>query len=169
MSPDAMQILDLNAAEGRLFPARRLTKNVVGGVSPIQHDGFALGLVELAPEGGQVPWHNHVQEEVYLVLDGEGEVCVGAERRRIAAWQAVHIPSGAFHQMTNTGDVPLRMLYAYAPAGEVAHWRQELDGTLPRAGDGGIPPLPDGAWPQHTDIQPATVSPRPPGSRPPSA
>ena len=26
------------------------------------------------------------------------------------------------------------MIYCYGPAGDVAHWRQELDGTLPRAG-----------------------------------
>ena len=162
-----MQILDLNATDGRPFPARRRTKNIVGGVSPVQHDGFSLGLVELAAEGGQVPWHNHVQEEVYLILDGEGEVCVDGERRRIGACEAVHIPPFAFHQLTNTGAVPLRMVYAFAPSGDVAHWRQELDGTLPKAGEDGIPPLPDGAWPQHTATVPTTVSPRPPGYTPP--
>ena len=26
------------------------------------------------------------------------------------------------------------MIYTYAPGGDVAHWRQELAGTLPRAG-----------------------------------
>jgi hypothetical protein len=26
----------------------------------------------------------------------------------------------------------MRMIYRYGPAGDVAHWRQELDGTLPR-------------------------------------
>ena len=39
------------------------------------------------------------------------------------------------------------MVYVYAPAGDVAHWRQELDGTLPRAGVD-APPLPAGARPQ---------------------
>ncbi len=29
------------------------------------------------------------------------------------------------------------MIYVYGPAGDVAHWRQELDGTLPRAGSRG--------------------------------
>ncbi len=41
------------------------------------------------------------------------------------------------------------MLYAYALAGDVAHWRQELDGTLPRAGRE-APPLPADAWAQWT-------------------
>lgn len=144
-----MQIVDLNTTEGRVFPARRRTRNVVGGTSPIACDGFSLGVVVLEPRGGQVPWHNHPQEEVYLVLEGTGEICVGEERSALVAGQAVHVPSGAFHQLTNVGETPLRMVYCYTPSGDVAHWRQELDGTLPRAGTDGVPPLPEGAWPQH--------------------
>ncbi len=45
------------------------------------------------------------------------------------------------------------MLYAYAPAGDVAHWRQELDGSLPRAGVE-APPLPAGARPQREPLRP---------------
>jgi hypothetical protein len=41
------------------------------------------------------------------------------------------------------------MLYCYGPAGDVAHWRQELEGTLPKAGID-VPPLPPGAQPQCT-------------------
>ena len=150
-----MQIVDLNRMEGRVFPARRRTRNLVNGASPVSCDAFAMGVVVLEPRGGQVPWHNHEQEEVYFVLEGTGEICVGEERRRITAGQAVHMPSNAFHQLTNVGETPLRFVYCYAPAGEVAHWRQELDGTLPAAGSDGIPPLPEGAWPQHTDVTPS--------------
>jgi mannose-6-phosphate isomerase-like protein (cupin superfamily) len=120
----------------------------VGGASPIQAKGFCMGHVTLDPSGGQVPWHNHDQEEVYLVLEGTGEMCVGEERGTVTAGQVVFVPSGVFHQLTNIGDTPLRMLYCYAPAGDVAHWRQELGGTLPRAGSE-APPLPIGAWPQY--------------------
>ncbi len=110
---------------------------------------FCMGEAILEPHGGQVPWHNHEQEEVYFIVEGEGEMCVGEERRTVYSGQAVFIPPNIFHQLTNTGSEPLRMLYVYAPAGDVAHWRQELDGTLPRAGID-VPPLPDGAQPQHT-------------------
>ena len=108
-----------------------------------------MGYVTLEPNGGQVPWHNHAQEEVYFVLEGTGEICLGEERQTVRGGQAVYIPSLVFHQMTNIGDTPLRMLYCYGPAGEVAHWRQELEGTLPQAGED-APPLPQGAHPQHT-------------------
>ena len=145
-----MNTVDLNETDGRSYPARRTTQNLVGGTSPLDANHFCMGTATLAPNGGQVPWHNHPQEEVYVILEGTGEMCVDDERRTLSAGQAVYIPSEAYHQLTNVGDEPLQMLYCYAPAGDVDHWRQELDGTLPRAGDE-APPLPDGAHPQHTD------------------
>ena len=77
-------------------------------------------------------------------------MCLGEERRERRTGQAVYIPHRVFHQLTNTGDTPMRMIYCYGPAGDVAHWRQELDGTLPRAGVE-APPLPAGARPQCTE------------------
>jgi len=142
-----MIIADIHKIEGRPFPAGRRTRNLVGGPSPIQAEAFSLGHVTLEPGGGQVPWHNQEQEEIYLILEGEGEICLGEERSAIQAGQAVFIPPTVFHQLTNTGDVPMVMIYCYGPAGDVAHWRQELDGTLPEAGVD-VPDLPEGAHPQ---------------------
>lgn len=144
-----MTINDLDKTAGRTYPARRLTKNIAGGASPIQADNFSMGMVVLEPDGGQVPWHNHPQEEIYLVLEGTGEMCVDSERNEIRSGQTVYIPSESFHQLTNIGDAPLKMVYCYGPAGDVAHWRQELEGTLPKAGED-APALPDGARPQCT-------------------
>jgi len=150
-----MIIADLAAIEGRVYPARRRTQNLAGGASPIQATNFCMGHVQLEPNGGQVPWHNHAQEEVYFLLEGEAEICLGEERGTIKAGQAAYIPSGVFHQLTNRSPRPCRMLYCYGPAGDVAHWRQELEGTLPRAGQE-APPLPDGAAPQCVDRAEAT-------------
>ena len=91
----------------------------------------------------------HLAGRVVFVLEGEGEMCLGDERRIVAGGQLVYIPPGVFHQMTNIGAAPLKMIYCYGPAGDVAHWRQELEGTLPKAGLN-APPLPAGAHPQHT-------------------
>ena len=144
-----MILADLAAIAGRTYPARRRTQNLVGGASPIQATHFALGNVTLEPNGGQVPWHSQDQEEVYFILEGTGEMCLGDERTVMHAGQAVYIPSTVFHQLTNIGDTPLRMLYCYGPAGDVAHWRQELAGTLPKAGID-VPSLPEAAQPQCT-------------------
>lgn len=143
-----MIISDLQTMEGRAFPARRRTRNLVGGAAPIQAQAFSMGWVVLDPDGGQVPWHNQDQEEVYFIVEGTGEMCLGEERQALTKGQAVFIPPGVFHQLTNTGSTPLTMMYCYGPAGDVAHWRQELDGSLPRAGID-VPPLPEGASEQH--------------------
>ncbi len=145
-----MIVADLAAIEGRRYPARRRTQNLVGGSSPIRCTNFCMGYVTLEPEGGQVPWHNQDSEEVYFLIAGTAEMCLGGERQVLHAGQAVLIPPRVFHQVTNVGPSPARLLYCYGPAGDVAHWRQELDGTLPRAG-ADAPPLPPGARPQCTD------------------
>jgi mannose-6-phosphate isomerase-like protein (cupin superfamily) len=142
-------IADLEHIAGRTYPARRRTQNLVGGASPIQASNFAMGNVTLEPNGGQVPWHNQEQEEIYFIVEGTAEMCLGEERTVVRSGQAVYIPSGVFHQLTNIGETPCRMLYCYGPAGDVAHWRQELDGTLPKAGID-VPALPEGARPQCT-------------------
>ena len=78
-----MIVSDINQIPGRTYPARRWTRNVVGGMAPIQATTFSLGYVTLEPDGGQVPWHNQEQEEVYFVLEGSGEMCLGEERQAV--------------------------------------------------------------------------------------
>lgn len=145
-----MTIADLSKIVGRTYPARRRTQNLVGGASPIQAENFSMGYVTLEPQGGQVPWHNQEQEEVYYVVSGTGEMCLGEDRFVVSAGQAVWIPPTTYHQLTNTGDEVLFMIYVYGPAGDVDHWKQELAGTLPKEGID-VPALPDGAWPQCTE------------------
>ncbi len=145
-----MIIADLSAIAGRTYPARRRTQNLVNGASPIEARNFSMGYVTLDPRGGQGPWHDQESGEVYFIISGTGEMCLGEERQTVRTGQAVSIPPGVYHQLTNPGDEPLTMVYCYGPAGDVAHWRQELSGTLPKAGID-VPPLPAGAWPQCTD------------------
>ena len=93
-----MIIADLAQIAGRTYPARRRTQNLVGGASPIQAEAFSLGNVTLEPNGGQVPWHNQEQEEIYFVLEGEGEMCLGdekdhAEKRSSGVYSTSRVPS----------------------------------------------------------------------------
>src|SRR5258708_2274770 len=115
-----MIIADLNKTEGRRYPAKRRTQNLVGGLSLIQAKNFAMGNVTLDPKGGQVPWHNQEQEEIYFIVEGTGEMCLGSERQVLTAGQATYITSCVFHQLTIIGDTPLRLIYCYGPAGYLA-------------------------------------------------
>ena len=91
-----MTIADLSRIAGRTYPARRRTQNLVGGASPIQARNFCLGYVTLEPRGGQVPWHNQESEEVYFVLDGCGEMCLGNERASVRGGPQSPLDVGGF-------------------------------------------------------------------------
>jgi len=103
---------DLKTIQGRPYPARRRTQILVGGASPIQAKQFAMGYVTLEPRGGQVPWHCQDQEEVYLVLDGIGEMCLGQEKEPVSSGEAVYIPGRVYHQLTNTADAHDLLLWS---------------------------------------------------------
>ncbi len=74
-------------------------------------------LAEAWLEPGQTTQrHYHARsEELYVLLDGEGEMEVDGERSRVRAGHAILIPPGARHQVTASGGGPLRFLCCCAP------------------------------------------------------
>ncbi|NLS75728.1 MAG: cupin domain-containing protein [Chloroflexi bacterium] len=109
---------------------------VLAGAGGLPAERFVLGYVVVQP-GGEVPGHAHEQEEVYLALEGRGEIVVGEVTHPLDALSAVYIPSGAYHCLTNTGESVLKFVFVYAPGGEVSHWAQEA-AALQSPGEPGI-------------------------------
>ena len=114
---------------GNVFPAGRHTRVLVGEGAPITAKGFCMGQVTIFP-GGQVPAHEHAQEEVYYVLAGEGEIEIDGETRGIREGEAVYVPSGSSHNLRNPGRRDMTFIFVYSPAGVVDHWKQEMEGKL---------------------------------------
>jgi uncharacterized cupin superfamily protein len=75
---------------------------------------LGYNLTELPPGCAQCPFHSHrVEEEMFLILEGEGELRFGAERYRIKKHDVIACPTGGpaiAHQIINTGSVTLRYL-----------------------------------------------------------
>jgi mannose-6-phosphate isomerase-like protein (cupin superfamily) len=60
--------------------------------------------------------HHHPRtEELYVVLEGSGEMEVEGERRAVGPGDAVLIPPGARHRITAVAEGPLRFLCCCAP------------------------------------------------------
>jgi mannose-6-phosphate isomerase-like protein (cupin superfamily) len=60
--------------------------------------------------------HYHARtEEIYVVLDGLGEMEVDGDRQPVGAGDAILIPPGAWHQIRAEGGAPLRFLCCCAP------------------------------------------------------
>lgn len=71
------------------------------------------------PPGASTTGHHHVKtEELYYVLEGEGTMQVGDEERHVGVGDAIAIPPGSYHQITNTGQVVMKFLCCCAPAYE---------------------------------------------------
>lgn len=76
---------------------------------------LSLAEAMLAPGQATERHYHAIAEEVYFVLAGAGEMEVDGARGDVTVDDAIPIPAGARHQITNTGDTPLRFLCACAP------------------------------------------------------
>jgi len=74
-------------------------------------------LAEASLEPGQsTERHYHAEtEEIYFVLEGEGELELDGGRARVRPGDAAPIAPGAWHQIVNVGEGQLRILCCCAP------------------------------------------------------
>ncbi len=80
------------------------------------HHTALQSLAEASLEPGTATQrHYHARsEEIYLILEGSGELEVDGERREIAAGDAVLIPPRAWHELT-AGQSGVRLLCCCVP------------------------------------------------------
>lgn len=75
---------------------------------------LGYNLTVLPPGKTHCPYHCHrVQEEMFLIIDGEGELRFGADRYKSRRGDVIACPPGGpevAHQIVNTGNRTLRYL-----------------------------------------------------------
>lgn len=75
---------------------------------------LGIGYSEVPPGKSGCPFHNHhIEDELFVILEGEGEYRFGTERRAVKAGDVLGAPAGGqdtAHQIINTGSVPLKYL-----------------------------------------------------------
>jgi mannose-6-phosphate isomerase-like protein (cupin superfamily) len=62
------------------------------------------------PPGEKLLGHRDPMEEIYIIQGGEALMQVGEEVCEVIPGDAIHIPVGQFHELTNTGDEELTIL-----------------------------------------------------------
>ncbi|MCA9105718.1 MAG: cupin domain-containing protein [Pirellulaceae bacterium] len=71
------------------------------------------------PVGQATTAHHHRRtEEIYYVVEGSGLMEIDDQARAVRPGDAIAIPPGTTHRLTNTGDIVLRILCCCAPAYE---------------------------------------------------
>jgi len=77
---------------------------------------LSITMLYLAP-GGVLEPHHHENEEVYVILEGEGKGYFGLkEPIKIEKDMFFHLPSNAEHGLENTGNEIIKVLIATSPA-----------------------------------------------------
>jgi len=77
-----------------------------------------LAEARLPPGAGTVAHHHVKTEEIYYLLEGEGLMRVGDQTCEVGVGDAIAIPPGMVHQITNTGQYGLKFLCCCAPGYE---------------------------------------------------
>jgi uncharacterized cupin superfamily protein len=95
-------------AQGLYTSQRALFSELIGAVR------LGYNLTVLPPGKAQCPFHNHHgEEEMFLILEGEGELRFGAQRYPIRRHDVIACPPGGpevAHQIINTGTTTMRYL-----------------------------------------------------------
>jgi mannose-6-phosphate isomerase-like protein (cupin superfamily) len=78
----------------------------------------SLAEARLPPGASTTPHYHRLTEEIYYVLEGQGRMRIESEDREIRPGDAIAIPPGAVHQITNIGSGVLKFLCCCAPGYE---------------------------------------------------
>lgn len=102
--------LDLEHWEkGSAFEARDASFGATLGLKEL-----GIGYSEVPPGKSGCPFHNHhIEEELFVILSGEGEYRFGENRYPVKAGDVLGAPAGGpqtAHHLINTGNAPLKYL-----------------------------------------------------------
>jgi mannose-6-phosphate isomerase-like protein (cupin superfamily) len=84
-----------------------------------EQTGGAFTLLEaVVPLGGGPPPHiHHLEDEVFVILEGELLVTVAGRTLPAPVGTVISVPKGTQHSYAVVGTTPVRMLFLYVPAG----------------------------------------------------
>jgi uncharacterized cupin superfamily protein len=117
----------LNIADVQCIPLRQLAPTLppehilqkfdgkLGMIAPrLGAQKLGYNITVIAPGKPAFPLHNHrVNEEMFFILEGRGELRLGQERYPVRAGDIIACPPGGpetAHQVVNTSDAELKML-----------------------------------------------------------
>lgn len=78
------------------------------------NDQVTVRIVRVDPQGEIIP-HVHDVMEVFYILEGEGEVLMGAEQQFCLSGTCLVAPAGVKHGLRNTQNVPVKLLCVFTP------------------------------------------------------
>jgi uncharacterized cupin superfamily protein len=102
---------DFEVMEGSGGATWRLARKTLGA------EAFGFNVVDIAP-GGEIPAHDHAeegQEEVFIILDGQGTIVTGDEEHDAPAGTYCRFAPAVNRTIRNESDAPVRALLIGVP------------------------------------------------------
>ncbi len=99
-------------------------KTLVSG-DVTRSEALTMGIAKIPPNEA-LREHRHMQEEIYLVLEGTGSVTIDGKPLPVGPGTSVFIPGNAAHSCENTGESDLRAAYVF-PANSFAEVEYVFD------------------------------------------
>ncbi len=110
MTSPVVNIGDLPLAHGKKGKLYESADVRIGPMIGLKSLGISYS--EVPPGKSSCPFHNHhVEDELFIILEGEGTYRFGADSYPIKAGDVLGAPAGGHetaHQIINTGSEPLR-------------------------------------------------------------
>lgn len=82
-------------------------------VKGVEENGVSLGLAVV--EDRIRPHYQKISDEIYYILEGEGQAIIGEETKYVKEGDAISIPKGTIHSFINKGDKPCLILFSSGP------------------------------------------------------
>ncbi|MGH2983338.1 MAG: cupin domain-containing protein [Solirubrobacterales bacterium] len=102
---------EFEVMEGSGGATWRLARKTLGA------EAFGFNVVDIAP-GGEIPAHDHSgddQEEVFVILDGQGTIVAGNEEHDAPAGTYCRFAPEVHRTIRNKSDAPVRALLIGVP------------------------------------------------------
>ena len=107
-------LAELSRMMGSELPAARFGGRIAAMGSLLGMKRLGFNVTEVAPGKSAFPFHSHrANEELFFVIEGEGQLRFGTESFPVRAGDVVACPPGGpevAHQFVNTGALALKLL-----------------------------------------------------------
>lgn len=99
------------------LPNRRLLKVLVSPKRDNELQNMSVGMTIISP-GDKTKYAAHeTSEEIMYIISGRGEALIDGVKSKIYPDMLISLPIASMHQLINTGDESLKLLWVYSPSG----------------------------------------------------
>ncbi len=114
----SLRVRESEAASGTLpVPGGRSVFRILLDEQSVGAKQFALLVNEFDPGLTSTAHKHDAEEHAFYVISGAGIMSIEGEKIPVAPGDAVFVPPGKMHQISSTGDAPLKYVVLYSPPG----------------------------------------------------